>query len=279
VRRLLGVGGLGRLAVGALLAWAALLTVGCGGDEAEDDRPDPFVAVEQNERANNERVRSQAAPRWEIVRTLRGSGAATETVRIDRDAVQWRVRWRCRGGRFEVSQAPAPDEGNPIGSGRCPGTGEAVSIDTGELELAVETTGRWRAVVEQQVTDPIVEPPLPAMRAEGAEVLARGRFYPLERRGSGEVALHELPNDRLALRFEGFETSANTDLFVWLSNAARPRTTKQALRSEHTEFALLKSTKGDQNYLLPKDADADSIRSIVIWCEPIRIAYTAATLR
>jgi len=117
------------------------------------------------------------------------------------------------------------------------------------------------------------------MKAKDAEVVASGSFYPVERRGRGKAVLHELPNDRLALRLEGFGTSNNTDLFVWLSEAERPRTTKQALRSEHTEFALLKSTIGDQNYLLPKNADADSIGSIVIWCQPIRIAYTAATLR
>lgn len=255
---------------------AGLAASGCG-DEASD-RPDPFTAVEQNERASTERVRAQAAPRWERVTTLRGSGDASHTVRIKDDAVQWRVRWRCSGGRFEVSQTPAPDEGNPIGSGRCPGEGEAEAIDTGELELAVQTEGRWRAVVEQQVTDPVAEPPLPAMKAKDAEVLASGGFYPIERRGRGTAVLHELPNGRLALRLEGFSTSNNTDLFVWLSEAERPRTTKQALRSDHDEFALLKSTLGDQNYLLPKDADADSIRSIVIWCEPVRIAYTAASL-
>ena len=256
---------------------AALAGSGCGGDDASE-RSDPFEAVEQNERDATKRVRAEAAPRWERVTTLRGSGDATETIRIQSDAVQWRVRWRCSKGRFAVSQTPAPDEGNPLGSGRCPGEGEAEAIDTGELELSVKTEGRWRAVVEQQVTDPVAEPPLPAMKAKDAEVLAEGRFYDIERRGAGTAVLHELPNGRLALRLEGFSTSNNTDLFVWLSEAARPRTTKQALRSEHTEFALLKSTIGDQNYLLPKDADAEEIRSIVIWCEPIRIAYTAASL-
>ncbi len=265
-------------AVTAVLATAMAAAAGCGGEDA-GEAPDPFTAVEQNEQANSARVRSEAAPRWESVTTLRGSGDATKTVRIDPDAVQWRVRWRCSKGRFQVSQKPAPDEGNPLGSGRCPGEGEAEAIDTGELELAVQTEGRWRAVVQEQVTDPVAEPPLPAMKAKDAKVLAKGRFYDVERRGRGTAALHELPNGRLALRFEDFSTSNNTDLFVWLSEAARPRTTKQALRSDHQEFALLKATLGSQNYLLPKDADADSIRSIVIWCEPIRIAYTAAALR
>ena len=129
------------------------------------------------------------------------------------------------------------------------------------------------------MTDPIAEPPLAAMRAEDAEVAAGGSFYPIERRGRGKVDLYRLAGGRLALCLEGFDTAANTDLFVWLSEARRPRTTKQALRSHHVELAPHKVTKGSQNYLLPESADADSIRSIVIWCEPIRIAYTAATLR
>ncbi len=262
----------------ACLSLAALIAApGCGSEDGE--RSDPFTAVEQNERAEDVRVMSEAAPRWERVATLSGSGASSRSVRIAEGAVQWRVRWRCMRGRFAVSVTPTPREGNPLADERCAGNGEATTIDTGKLELDIESGGRWRAVVEQQVTDAVDEAPLPGMKAEAAEVLSRGRFYPIERRGEGTAILYELPNDRLALRLEGFSTSANTDLFVWASEAERPRNTKQALRTPHDEFALLKSTLGDQNYLLPRGADADSIRSIVIWCEPIRIAYTAAVLR
>lgn len=260
-------------------AVAALVASGCGGGEGAGERSDPFEAVEQNERASSERARAEAAPRWERVAMLSGSGDATKGIRIAPDAVQWRVRWRCTKGRFELRQTPAPDEGNPLDSGRCPGKGEAMAIDRGELQLAVRTEGRWEAVVEQQVTTPLATPPLRQMQAEGAKVVARGSFYPIERRGRGKAVLHELPSGRLALRLEGFATSNNIDLFVWLSEAKRPRTTQQVLRSDHTEVAVLKSTLGDQNYLLPKNAKAKSIRSIVIWCEPIRIAYTAASLR
>ncbi len=266
-------------------AWAAVLSLtvlitgsGCGNED--DDRADPFVKVEQNERASDVRAKGQAAPRWERVAVLRGSGeASSHSVSVSEGAVQWRIRWRCTRGRFAVSVNPTPREGNPLADDRCAGKGEATTIDTGKLRLDIESGSRWRAVIEQQVTDPVDEAPLPAMKAGEAQVLSRGRFYPIERRGGGTAILYELPNDRLALRLEGFSTSANADLFVWASEAERPRTTKQALRTPHDEFALLKSTLGNQNYLLPRGADADSIRSIVIWCEPIRIAYTAATLR
>ncbi len=260
-------------------ALAALIAVsGCGGED-DDSGPDPFTKVEQRERGRDAKAQATVAPRWEQVTPVRGSGNASRTVQIARDAVQWRVRWRCTLGDFALRLTPPPREGNPLAKGSCAGTGTALSVDTGKLRLGVRTAGPWRATVAQQVTKPLAQPPLPAMKAKRARVLASGRFYPVERRGGGEVDLYRLAGGRLALRFEGFKTSANTDLFVWLSKARRPKTTKQALRSRHNEFAPLKSTGGDQNYLLPKGASAKSVRSIVIWCRPVRIAYTAARLR
>ena len=258
----------------ALVALVAIS--GCGGGDTQSD---PFTKVEQRERTRDAVAKGAVAPRWERVTSLSGSGDANHPVQIAPKAVQWRVRWRCTKGRFELSQTPRPHEGNPVATDRCPGTGEAETIDTGELRLAIETEGRWRAVVEQQVTNPVAERPLPGMKAPGARTLARGRFYAIERRGRGNAILYRMADGRLALRFEGFSTSANTDLFVWVSRAPRPRTTKAALRFDHVELALLKSTLGDQNYVLPRRLDQDAIRSIVIWCEPIRIAYTAASLR
>jgi len=263
------------VATGAALA--ALVAAGCGGEEG-GEQSDPFEAVERSEAASNQRVRAEAAPRWERVVTLRGTGETTETVTIAPGAIQWRVRWSCTEGRLQVTQTPASGQSRPLVSEPCPGEGRAEAIDSGERRIAVRGEGAWEVVVEQQVTAPLAEAPIPQMEAEGAEVVARGDFYEIEKRGSGTAILHELPSGRLALRLEGFRTFNNTDLFVWTSEARRPRTTRAALRSDHTEIALLKSTIGDQNYLLPEDADAEDIRSVVIWCEPVRIAYTAATL-
>lgn len=35
---------------------------------------------------------------------------------------------------------------------------------------------------------------------------------------------------------------------------------------------------GPQNYLVPADLPIEAIRSVIIWCPPIRSAYLAATL-
>jgi hypothetical protein len=110
-------------------------------------------------------------------------------------------------------------------------------------------------------------------------VIARGDFYEIDRPGEGTASLYRLGNDRLALRLSGFETTAEADLFVWLSRATRPRTTVEAQRKTHTVLRELKSSAGNQNYLLPEDFDTQDLQSIAIGCEPVQQAYTAATLR
>jgi hypothetical protein len=264
-----------RRASGALLAAAAVWCAGCGRDDASGGAEDAFSRVEAQPRKRLSDDR--AAPRWEPITIMRGSGNRSRVFEVADDAIQWRARWRCREGRLALGLDPPPEPGNLLARGRCPGTGEVESIENGKLRLSVRTAGAWRVSLAQQVTTPLQEPPLPEMR--GAAVVAKGDFYGIERRGRGTARLHRLPGGRLVLRFEGFRTSPNSDLFVWLSQAARPLTTRQALRAPHRQFALLKSTLGDQNYLLPPGIRADSVRSIVIWCEPVRIAYAAAALR
>jgi electron transfer DM13 len=257
----------------ALIAGVLVALAGCGEDEKE--RTDPFSKVDPR----ISKTRDRAAPRWEPVATLSGSSPDAESFEVDKRAIQWRARWRCSKGRLDVSVSPRPRSSPERTGARCPDRGEASYIESGRQRLSVRASGRWRVVVEQQVDTPLREPPLRAMRSDAARVLARGRFYRVERRGRGRAALYRLPGGRHALRFEDFNTSSNTDLFVWLSEASRPRTTRQAVRAPHREFALLKSTLGDQNYLLPRDFDPQRYRSIVIWCEPVSIVYTAASLR
>ena len=250
------------------------LIAACGGGSDGDKGEDAFKAVEKDiSRPLDPR---EAAPRWEPLAIERGSGTATRTVTVARGAIQWRARWRCTRGMLELSLTPAPSEGNPVARGGCPGRGKAVSVDTGKQTIDVRAEGPWRLSVYQQVTTPLAEPPLPAMRR--ARVLASGPFRDIERSGRGRAELYRLPDGRLALRFKRFRVSANSDLFVWLSRAAEPRTTQAALRAPHVQVATLKSTLGSQNYVLPRSVDRRGVRSVVIWCEPIRIAYAAATL-
>jgi len=253
----------------ALLGLLVLAGCGSSGDEAR--RFDPFDEVRDRSVDHAQR----ASARWEPVATLSGSGSAARPFRIAPDAIQWRARWRCETGRLKLSASSS----SGLADSACPRGGTGTGVRTGAQELRVEASGRWRIVLEQQVDSPLRERPLAAMQAPGARVLASGRFYPLERRGRGTASLYRLPNRRLALRLDGFATSANSDLFVWLSRSRRPGDTVEAARSRHTVLAPLKSTIGEQNYLVPRGLEARDIRSVVIWCVPVRIAYTAAALR
>ena len=237
---------------------------GCGSGDGEGG--DPFTAVRDRTAERTDR----ASPRWERITTLAGSGPAQKGFTVADGAIQWRARYRCEAGGLRLSA-----DGRPLAQASCPDAGATSDVRTGALTLGVEAAGRWRVALDQQVDTPLREPPLAGM---GAGVLARGDFYDIERRGAGTATLHRLRSGRLALRLDGFSTSANSDLFVWASTARRPRTTVQAARAPHTVVRELKSTLGSQNYPLPAGVEAGDVRSVVIWCVPIRIAYTAATL-
>jgi Electron transfer DM13 len=254
-----------------LLALVGLAGCGSQGEDA-GKRFDPFTEVRDRNAEHTER----ASPRWERVTTLAGAGSSTRTFSVARAAIQWRVRWRCATGRLRLTTTSSRDA---LADAACPSRGTGTEVRTGAHALRIKASGGWRVVVEQQVDTPLREPPLSAMRSSRARVIARGRFSSLERRGRGTAALYRLPGRRLALRLEDFATSANSDLFVWLSTSPRPRTTVQAARAPHRVLAALKSTIGEQNYLIPRTVDAREIRSIIIWCVPVRIAYAAAPLR
>ena len=150
-------------------------------------------------------------------------------------------------------------------------------MQTGAQRLRIDARGRWSVRVEQQVDTPLDERPLASMRAPGTRLLESAAFYRVERQGRGRALLYRLADGRGALRLDAFRTSTNTDLFVWLSTAAGPRTTKQVVRAQRVgPLIALKSTIGGQNYMLPAGLDLRRIRSVAIWCEPVQIVYTAA---
>jgi hypothetical protein len=259
----------------AVAALAALSTLpGCGGDQ-DARQADPFAAIEKKPAPDSRPA--HAAPRWEHLATWTGDGPATKRLTIGKRAIQWRARWRCRSGDFEIAVSPPPLDRRPIARSECPESGRGVSIESGELGVAVRASGAWRVVIEQQVDTPLKEPPFAGMTR--ANLLVQGRFYEVDRPGSGTASLYRLPSGRLGLRLDGFRTAPNIDLFVWLSEAHRPKTTAAAARAPHVVAAPLKATIGDQNFVLPARASPERIRSIVIWCEPVQNVYTAAALR
>ena len=266
----------------ALVAVTALL-VACGGGSSDGGgggAPSTTSATSAGSAAPTSGpppTGARSAPRWETVTTFKGTGATTSApFEILPWAIQWRARWSCQAGSLEITTDPPPRKPRALVSGACPGPGEGFAIHTGPIRLAVAASGPWEVTVDQQIDTALEEPPLPGM--DGDHLLGEGTFTPIEMRGAGTARLYQLPDGRAAVRFEGFETSSNTDLFVWLSEAADPRTSKDAVAAARVEIGNLKSTMGSQNYVVPPNLAVDKVRSIVIWCAPVSIAYTAAPL-
>lgn len=270
-----------RLSASATVLAVALVAGACGSDGADSASEGTTNATPPTTQAGVTTTVSsgpRSAPRWETVETFSGTGTTeTASFPILAESIQWRVRWSCEGsGAFILTTTPAPTvRPGPIAEESCPEDGEAFAIHTGDISLGVQAQGAWTAIVDQQIDIPLMEPALPGMTDEAQ--LASGDFYDLEKEGSGRALLYDVGGTRY-LRLEDFNVTENIDLFVWLTDDPRPPDSAAASTATHVELGNLKSTVGDQNYEIPAGIDMSQMQSVVIWCEPVSIAYAAAPL-
>ncbi|HEX3621100.1 MAG TPA: DM13 domain-containing protein [Acidimicrobiales bacterium] len=220
-------------------------------------------------------LRSQ--PWWQGVTTLDGAGTTTAaTFTIVPGALQWRVRWTCDTGHLLVR---APSQTRPVVDAACPGPDVGYGARTGPITLQVTADGPWHLVVEQQVDVPLNEPPLAAMTAPGASVVARGSLYRIDQVGTGDVLVYRLPDGTYALRLDNFFVTANSDLEVQFSSLDAPHSTDQVAHATQVSVATLDVTTGSLNFMVPPSIDPVQYKSVVMWCEVQHSAYAAATLR
>ncbi|MGH9282697.1 MAG: DM13 domain-containing protein [Acidimicrobiales bacterium] len=265
------------IALAALLATAVLAGCGSSGDSGEEVGSGSGTSAPAASTTSSTAPKERSAPRWETVTTLEGSGPTrTDAFEILPDAIQWRARFECAAGTLKVTSVPPPRRGTPLIDSACPKKGEGFSIVSGSVRMNVEATGTWKLIVDQQVDLPLREPPLEEMAS--APVLGQGDFFNVEMEGKGTARLYHLADGRNVLRFENFQVSNNTDLFVWLSEAPNPRTSADAVSANKVVLGNLRSTVGSQNYVLPADLAPEKVKSIVIWCAPVSVAYIAVVL-
>ena len=270
-----------RLVVVLLVAAAVLTACGGGDDDEEAATPVttavPFPTALPTPTSLTVGEAQRAAPRWEQLKVVTGNAPMEVPVNIAAGAIQWRVKWDCERGKMVINTTPPPPRSGPLVDSSCPDNGEGFSVLQGDIRLAIDASGPWKATVEQQVDTPLDEPPLPEMAT--ARVLGRGDFYNVDKTGKGTAILYELPDGRRALRFEpGFEVLNDPDLVVWLSEATAPKTSKEVDDSPHVEIAALKSTKGSQNYIVPDDLPISRIGSVALYCVPVPSIYIAASV-
>lgn len=256
-----------------------LVVAGCGGgsDVKTTGGTPQTTAAPAGGPATTAAAGPKSAARWETVTTFNGSGAfQTPEFTILPNALQWRVRVTCATGTIRINSNPPPRRPGPVLDATCAKEETGYSIVTGAVRMQIETAGTWKATVDQQVDTPLDEPLLAGMTPD--RVVSQGSFYKVEVRGEGTAKLYRLADGKRVLRFENFQTAENTDLFVWLSEVAKPATSEQAITSPHVELTNLKSTIGNQNYEIPASIPTEKIKSIVIWCQPVQIAYAAVAL-
>ncbi|HEX7275897.1 MAG TPA: DM13 domain-containing protein [Acidimicrobiales bacterium] len=254
-----------RQVMGTLVVVAAM-AVGCGSD---GDGAAPATTTVPPDKV---------APRWERLAGFAGTGdQVTDRFEVAGEAIQWRVTLACDDGRVRVGlDGEASALAELTG---CPGNTFGFSIRTGPATLDVDATGTWEVLVDQQLDTPVAEPALAGMTE--ANRVATGDFYGIDQKGTGTVTLYRLAGEgggQGALRFDPFLVTRNSDLFVWVSEAAAPRTSEEALHRQHVQIGRLTATSGAQNYVLPDTVDVDRVRSVVVWCEPVQTAYAAAAL-
>src|SRR4051794_21654571 len=120
---------------------------------------DPFSVVEKRELSKAHRTGRVAYPYWRSVDVFRGSGRATRTFLIARDAIQWRVIVRCANGSLAaryVGSRQSPGAARP----ECPGAATALGLGSGRIHLHISGSGPWLVKIKQQLRTPIDEPPL-----------------------------------------------------------------------------------------------------------------------
>jgi electron transfer DM13 len=220
-------------------------------------------------------LRSQ--PWWQQVGRYRGVGtSAADLFAIGDGAIQWRVTWTCRSGRFVVRAAGQPRALIDEPCAEHATTKELTKRPSAALQI--QAAGPWTARVEQQVDVPLVERPLAAMAAAGTRTVATGGFYRIDQVGRGRVTIYRLANGSYALRLRNFYVTANIDLEIRFSSLRKPRTTRQYRSAPSTAVAPLDVTAGSMNFRVPAGVDPRRYGSVVIWCPTITSAYAAATL-
>jgi len=87
-----------------------------------------------------------------------------------------------------------------------------------------------------------------------------------------------LPDGRVIVRFEGFETSNGPVLVVWLSKN-QATGDDDAFDDDYVDLGPLKGNVGDQNYEVPDGVDPTSYTSVVVWCDRFNVSFGAADLQ
>ena len=123
--------------------------------------------------------------------------------------------------------------------------------------------------------DKLMEEEMPSVEMS---VLAEGSFYNIAHIGGGQALIYQLADGSRVLRLQDFEVDNGPDLHVYLVPINPVPDSVGVEIPGSVNLGKLKGNIGDQNYEIPADLDLTQFQSVVIWCQPFRVPFTAAAL-
>ena len=146
-------------------------------------------------------------------------------------------------------------------------------IPVGAVLIAAFASAAWYLASPLFLTQTVAEG-----MPQGGVLLAQGGFVDGEtfHKGHGMAGIYRLSDGVQVLRFENFQVTNGPDLHVLLSANPEPRD-KDGLGS-FVDLGSLKGNMGEQNYLLPADFSPAVYRSVVVFCKPFQVVFSAARL-
>ena len=109
-------------------------------------------------------------------------------------------------------------------------------------------------------------------------MVAQGPFEDAEHGTTGRAKILALADGRRFVRFEGLDTSDGPDLHVWLADQPSGGDWGSYDDGRYIKLGELKATQGNQNYVIPEDAEIDDMTSVVIWCDRFNVAFGTAPI-
>jgi hypothetical protein len=142
-------------------------------------------------------------------------------------------------------------------------TGEAIAT-----EMVKEATTAGDVEMSEDMPEPM----------DSMTALFQGEFYNIAHEGMGTATVYQLADGSRILRFENFEVLNGPELHVYLSPGDPIPDTVGVELAGSVDLGMLKGNIGDQNYDIPADLDLSAFDSVVIWCVPFRVPFSAAPL-
>ena len=155
-----------------------------------------------------------------------------------------------------------------------PLTAVNATVPEGMTRADVEAVMRGMAMVDEPMTEEMG----PAM-AEAVAVSA-GSFRDADsfHKGGGSATIYRLTDGSHVLRLKDFSVTNGPDLRVILSPHPSPVGRGDVTAAGYVELGKLKGNIGDQNYPIDAGVDVSTFNSVVIYCKPFHVLFSAAEL-